>query len=83
MCLTPIDLRIQFKFDTGENPRNYIDNFKNYSYVQGNFKNNYLMWLENKVGNLKRLFKKDFGCYRNQLYISYLEEKYLSKINVS
>lgn len=86
--MTPLDLRIQFKMDTGEYP---VWNNKNKSTFFGRYKSIYGLWLEEKLGNYKELrydFYKLFGfdpvyvrrnCLNdglNREYISWLEQKF-------
>jgi hypothetical protein len=89
---TPIDLRVQFKMTTGFNPLWELNNIKpkwqkHYSYTLGKLKSIYGLWIEEKLGNYKKLrnyfYKRTCinptfnNEYLKQDYILYLEEIYI------
>jgi len=89
---TAIDLRIKYKFDTGNHPT-WCDTWNSYSYTKGKLKSIYGIWLEEQFGNQSNLrdnYYKYSGCkpiYKKnryyicdcltQEYMLWLEDKYL------
>lgn len=90
--MTPVDLRVKFKMDTSEYP---FWHPTGNLFVGKKFKSTYGLWLEEQLGDLKKLREEFFNShkiwavyrtrnikeYLNQEYIQWLEEKMINEYN--